>query len=183
MGMLVTEVSRVKQDDEQTRRYILLDNSLYWDNDGSLYIVPRLYKSDGYTIPNWISWLAGSKMEYDLRPAHFHDFMCQWHAAIKIVGLEAMDLKRKGYLRLHYCRETKKLMHVLEDIPIENLQIVEMSKWEVDCMFKRLMLATGKIKKWRVNLMRAGVFFNVGWIASRKNKYSLDQCYKLQDND
>lgn len=183
MGILVTEVSRIKQDDKEPKRYILSDNSLYWDDDGSLYILPRLYKSDGYTIPNWIAWLAGGKMEYDLRPAHFHDFMCQWHAVVKVVGLDVADLKAQGLLHLHYSVENQKLIYVLEDIPISKLELVPMTKWDVDCMFKRIMLATGNIPKWRVNLMRAGVVFNFGWITSRKNKFDMSKCYKLQDDD
>lgn len=179
-GILITTISRIQQVEENSKKYRLLDNSLYWDEDGTLYLVPRNFISDGYTIPNWVAWIAGGKMEHDLRPAHFHDFFCQYHAAIR-VKTTMLELRKAGLVRKHYDKDTNKWFTICDDIPTHLLEYVPMTKWETDCAFKRLMKATKRIKHWRVNLMRGGVFFNVGWVWSGKKAYDLEKCYKVQD--
>lgn len=178
-GILITAVSRIQQVEEDSRKYRLLDNSLYWDEDGTLYLVPRNYISDGYTIPNWIAWLAGGKMEHDLRPAHFHDFGCQYHAMIRVKST-VVELRKEGYIRQHFDKDTKKWMTVCDDIPVELLEYIPFTKWQTDCLFKRLMKATKNIKAWRINLMRGGVTLNIGWLWSGKKAYNLEKCYKVQ---
>lgn len=183
MGMLVTSISRIEQIEEEPKKYILLDNSIYWDDDGSLYLVPRNYKSDGYTIPNWIAWLGGGKMEYDLRPAHFHDFICQYHAAIKISKVNLTTLRKRRLIRSHYNQDTQHWLTIAEDIPVKYLDYVHFTKWEADCIFKRIMKSTKTIPAWRVGLMRFGVFFNINWCRSGKKDYDFSKCYKVQDDD
>lgn len=178
-GMFLTAESRLVHSSVNKKKYILYDNLVYWDNDGTLYLVPRNYVSDGYTIPNWIAWLGGGKMEYDLRPAHVHDFICQYHAAIKIkVGIAT--LRHNNILRQHYDKREGRWLAICDDVPVEWLEYVPFTKWECDCLFKRLMKATGNLSAYRVNLMRIGVFFNIGWLRSGKKKYDLARCYEKQ---
>ena len=83
----LTHKSRLEQTDE-CNDWILLDNEIYKDDDGSIYLTPRNYKTDNYTVPDWIAWLGGSKSKWDVRPSHIHDFGCQYHQLIKIVLTE-----------------------------------------------------------------------------------------------
>lgn len=161
--------SRLEQSDVPNKWY-LLDNEVYRDEDGQIYLVPRGYLTDNYTIPDWIAWLAGCKSKFDVRPSHIHDFGCQYHQLIRVV-LSERDLKRKGYLR---CNEDGKV--VCEDIPVKYLSLVPVTKWEIDCLFKRAMKATGKISAWTYSLYRSGVFFNIGWLGDHP-PYDLTKIY------
>ena len=75
-----------------------LDNQLYQDKDDTIYLVPRNFQTDGYTIPNWIAWLGGSKMEWDTRCSTQHDFECRYHQVI-IVELTVAQLKKMKILK------------------------------------------------------------------------------------
>ena len=140
----------------------ILDNQLFLDNDGSLYIVPRNFYTDNYTIPNWIAWLAGSGDDRDVCPSHFHDFGCWFHAMV-IVDAPSGYLREAGIVKEHLC-EDGKMRTICEDIPKEYLVIVPKKKSEVDNMFKRMMLATGHISEFSAKMLRAGVFFNLNWL-------------------
>lgn len=154
-------------------------NQLFKDADGSIYLVPRYFITDGYTIPDWLAWLAGGKMKWDIRPAIGHDFDCKYHQTIK-VNLTESELRNKGYLRNH----TKTLgdeyivIPICDDIPVEYLCVERVTFNQANSKFKRMMLATDNIKKWRVNLMRCAVNLNIGWVFSGKNKIDLNKIYK-----
>lgn len=179
-GMFLTAEPRLVHSTVDKKKYILYDNLVYWDDDGTLYLVPRNYISDGYTIPNWIAWLGGGKMEYDLRPAQVHDFLCQYHAVIKI-KVSIATLRNTNILRQHYDRRESRWLSICDDVPVEWLEYVPFTKWEADCLFKRLMKATGNIPAYRINLMRVGVFFNISWLFSGKKEYDLSRCYEKQE--
>ena len=53
----LTHKSRLEQTDE-CNDWILLDNEIYKDDDGSIYITPRNYKTDNYTVPDLTSKLS-----------------------------------------------------------------------------------------------------------------------------
>ena len=55
-----------------------------------------------------------------------------------------------------------------------------MTKWEIDCLFKRAMKATGTIPARVYNLYRGGVFFNFGWLGEHP-PYDLNSIYKNDD--
>ena len=151
-----------------------IDNQLYKDVDGSIYLVPRYYKTDNYTIPDWLAWLGGNKSKWDVRPSHFHDFGCQFHALIKVC-MNEQTLRIKRLLRV------KDDKIVCENIPIKFLKVEKKNKWFIDCMFKRMMKVANNIPSWRINLMRMAVFFNVGWLANYYNDIDLNQLYKANN--
>lgn len=151
-----------------------IDNQLFEDEDGKIYLVPRYYKTDNYTIPDWIAWLAGNKSKWDVRPSHFHDFGCQFHALIQ-VKLNEIQLRQRRLLKV------KNNKIICENIPIKHLEVVKKDKWFIDCFFKRMMKSANNIPAWRVNLMRCGVFFNVGWLATYKNEINLNELYKVSN--
>lgn len=153
-------------------KWLLVDNEVFQDEDGAIYLVPRNYVSDNYTIPDWLAWLGGNRSKYDPRPAHIHDFGCQYHQLIRITINES-ELRRLRLLKAH----NGKL--ICEDVPIEYLELVSIEKWEVDCLFKRAMKATGSIPKWVYNLYRGGVFFNLGWLGNHP-PYDLNGIYNIE---
>lgn len=169
----LTEKSRLEQS-EEVGKWILLDNELFLDEDGTIYITPRNFITDNFTIPDWIAWLGGNKSKYDVRSSHLHDFGCFTHSLL-VVNLTEQELIEKGYLRRH------KNKIVCEDIPAEYLSLVPVTKWEVDCLFKRAMKATYEIPARIYNLYRCGVFFNVGWILGHID-FDMNKIYTIEQN-
>lgn len=170
----LTDKSRIEQSNN-VNDWFLLDNELYQDEDGSVYIIPRNYKTDNYTIPDWIAWLGGNKSKYDVRPSHLHDFGCQYHQLIK-VNITEQNLHKFKYLRIFRDKI------VCEDIPIKFLSLVPITKWEIDCMFKRAMKSTKVIPPKIYNLFRGGVFFNFGWLGKHP-PFDLKRIYTKEQNE
>lgn len=139
----------------------ILDNQLF-KNGNDLYIIPRNFLTDNYTIPNWITWLAGAGDDYDVRPSHFHDFGCWFHSMVK-VDADLEYLEQIGIVRNKLCKDGK-MRVICDDIPTQFLVTVPMKKKEVDNLFKEMMIATGNITKFTASKLRAGVFFNIGWL-------------------
>lgn len=171
----LTDKSRLEQANEPNDWY-LADNELFKDEDSSIYLVPRKYKTDNYTVPDWVAWIAGSKSKWDVRPAHIHDFGCQFHQLIKVT-LNEQQLKQMRFLRVH----NDKI--VCENIPIKYLEIIPVSKWQIDCLFKRAMKATGDIPNSVLNLFRCGVFFNIGWVLGNHSPFDLSKIYTMEQNN
>jgi len=168
-GVFLTGKSRLEQTSKDGL-WMLLDNELYMDADGTISLVPRYYITDNYTIPNWIAWLGGGKSQWDVRPSHQHDIICQYKQKIK-VNLSLTQLRQKGLLK------GKNGIIICEDIPIKYLELMPMSKTDTDNMFKRMLVATGCISPIRANILRAGVFFNVGWYLSKAETFDLNSIY------
>lgn len=156
MGNWLTSKSRLEQGER--KQWFLCDNELYKDDDGEIYLVPRNYETDNYTIPNWIAWVAGSKSEEDVRPSHIHDFGCQYHQLIRLKIGEKL-LKDMRYLRIYNDK------FICEDIPTRFLELVPVTKWEIDCLFKRAMKSAG-VSNPVSSVYRGGVFFNFGWLGN-----------------
>ena len=159
--------------------WITKHNQLFQDNNGDIILVPRYFITDGYTIPEWIAWLAGGRMKYDIRSAIGHDLECKFHYYIK-VHLTEKELWDKGFLKLHKktLGNDTFLIPICEDIPIEYLSIELTTFNETNSRFKRMMSASGLIKKWRVNLMRFGVNFNFNWFIEGRKDLDLNKLYK-----
>lgn len=156
-----------------------LHNQLFKDNDEAIYLVPRYFLTDSYTIPDWLAWLGGGKMKWDNRPAIGHDFDCKFHQCIKVL-LTENELRKKGYLRHHtkVIGDEYIIIPVCDDIPIEFLSIEPVTFNQANSKFKRMLKATNNIKNWRINLMRFAVNFNIGWLKSGKEKIDLNRVYK-----
>lgn len=172
MGRFITAKSRIQQVDIPGY-WKTLDNELYMDDDGKAYIVPRYFYSDGYTFPGLVMAMLGDKHFFDVRPAHGHDLGCRFHEVIE-VGLSLTQLKLKGYLRLHND------MVVLDDVPLEYLNVVKKNKTWVDNFFKRMMIAAGMPKD-KIRIIRAGVFFNLNWWLKTGKKSILE--YDIYNED
>lgn len=169
----LTSKSRLEQA-EKPNKWYLTDNEIYKDEDGSIYLVPRNYMTDNYTIPDLLAWIAGSKSKYDVRPAHIHDFGCQFKQLIKV------RLNEHGLKKLKYLKEKDGKL-VCDNIPREFLELVPVTKWEIDCLFKRAMKATGDISNYTSCVYRGGVFFNIGWLGKHK-AFNLNKIYTREQN-
>ena len=183
MAYFITGKAETLQSDIDGRWYTE-HNQLFHDDDGLIYLAPRNYLTDGFTIPLWIAPIGGGKMQWDIRPAVEHDFECQFHQAI-LVNLSLYELRRQGYVRPYRKQIGNKIEEIVicEDIPIKFLSVVDVKFNEVNARFKRMMKATTCIKNWRINLMRFAVNFNVGWLASGKKKIDIERLYRGITND
>ena len=156
MCKFLTGKARIQQVDRK-RMWMLLDNEVFKANDGNIYLAPRTMYTDNYTIPLWVSWIAGSPVDYDTRCSHIHDCWCYTHEAL-IITLSEKELKKRGYLK--YSRH--KRMWVCEDIPAEFLAKRKVGKFETNNMLYECMEAAGEPWLSRA-LVRLGVCFNLGW--------------------
>ncbi len=173
-GKFLTAEARLEQLPEK-RKWLTQDNLLYEYDDGILELTPRYLLTDNYTFPKTLALLTGDRSEYDVRPAHSHDLKCLTHRRI-IIKKTRNELIEMGLLRQHK-HPIKGWIWVCDDIPIEFLEVEKVTKWETDCQFKEMIIATNNIKKWRANMYRAGVFCNVGWIWHDK-EIDLKAIYK-----
>lgn len=155
---------------------ISLDNVLYKDHDGTIYLCPRNFVTDLYSIPNALAWIVGDSAGRDCRPALIHDFICATHKAIK-VNLTEAQLKGLGYLHTHYSNSRDIYIEVCEDIPINYLSLVTFSKGQANNILGRAMESLDIDKR---RLIRVGVAFNFNYYWNWDKDYSLkDNCYKL----
>ena len=150
----ITGHSRTEQLDEPGL-WKTLDNQLFKDNDGSIYLVPRNFKTDGFTIPNWIAWIGGGKMQWDTRCSSQHDLECRYAQVIRVKASEQF-LRRVGLVRVH------KDKVVCEDIPRILLEIQNVTFTQANDRFARMLTLTN-IPKWRIKPMRLAVNLNPNW--------------------
>lgn len=165
MGYWITDKTGVIQDDFNNR-IITEHNQLYNDN-GTIYLVPRNTVSDNYTIP-----LGFNKTKYDVRPSHLHDIPCKYHKAI-VVDLP-LDIIYRDYIVI----TNNKV--ICKDIPKEYLKLVDMSFNEANDLLYKAMDSICNIPKFICKLYRFGVNFNLFWILEGKNKINLNNIYKYK---
>lgn len=170
MAEFLTSKSRLGQTNIEGIWYTL-DNQLFKDNDGTIYLTPRNTLTDGFTIPDIFHFLVGGKFKHDVRACVQHDFECYYHKAIK-VNMTVFQLKRKKYLI--YNND----MWICEDIPIECLSIVDTTFKETNARFKRMLDCLLNISKWQKVLIGNAVNLNIGWLAE-PHKIHLDRLYRI----
>lgn len=78
--------------------------------------------------------------------------------------------------------EYKNGYYTCKDIPVEYLTLVPVTKWEIDCLFKRAMKTTGFIPAMTYNIFRCGVFFNIGWLY-KYSQFDLNKIYTIEQNE
>lgn len=167
MGKFLTEAARIKQLPERGL-YKLVDNELYKDDDGSINLHPRGFKTDNFT------WIISS--DWDIRCSHGHDVGCKYHQIIK-VKLTENELWQQGYLKEFNG------MIVCKDIPVEYLEIVNISGYQINNLFYRMLRDADcpKTPKLTQCLYRAGVALNLGWFWSGKNKLTYKEIEQMRE--
>jgi hypothetical protein len=175
MCRFLTGKSRLQQTNRK-RVWRLLDNEVFKADDGRIYIAPRNMLTDNYTIPLWVSAIAGSPVDYDTRAAHVHDQICYSHEAL-MTTLKEHELIEKGFLKY----SDKNKMWVCEDIPVEFLTKRKVGKIEANNILYECMVATG-IPLINRLIIRLGTIFNVGWhldiLTKKVFVLELDKVYK-----
>lgn len=156
MGKFLTGPVRIQQTCRK-RVWKLLDNELFLDDDGSICLAPRNFYTDNYTIPMWVSIIAGSPVDWATAPSHIHDLACDTRSVLK-VKLTEEELKALGYLRY----SSKNEMWVCEDIPINFLYTEKVNKLQANNLLYRCMKACD-IPTLNRTIIRLGVCFNIGW--------------------
>lgn len=173
MGTFLTAHSRMEQL-EIPEKWKLIDNQLYKDDDGKIYLCPRNYITDGYTIPSLLSFIGGSKMKYDTRASSQHDFECSYHKVI-LVNASEQRLRKMGLLT------TANGMEICENIPLKYLTIKDTTFSETNERFVRMLQCVNNIPNWRRYLFGKAVFLNVKWLFSKHN-YNKTKIYEV-DNE
>lgn len=163
MGKFLTTASRTEQ--VGRRKYKLLDNELYQDDDGSIYLAWRNYVTDNFT---WIN-----QSEYDIRCSHIHDVGCQYKAVVRVKLTEQL-LRSFKYLKV------KNDKIICDNIPKGFLEIVPVSGTWINNLFYRMLrdADTPPTPKTIQLLYRAGVSFNLKWFLPRKRELTLDEVYQ-----
>lgn len=156
--------------------YLLKDNVVF-RKDNQLYLVPRGFITDFYSIPNWIAAPVGDSAGRDQRPALLHDFICAYHAAIGI-KLTEQQLAKMGYFYEEYDELLDTKVMKCRDIPRHFLELVPFSKIEANNILYDAM------RSLQVDCaigIRIGVAFNFNWYFDKK-EYNWDKLYKLDNH-
>ena len=170
MGTFLTAHSRLEQLN-YNEKWKLIDNQLYKDDDGTIYLCPRNYITDGFTIPNGLTIVAGSKMNYDTRASSQHDFECSYHKVI-LVNVTEHRLRKMGLLT------TANGINVCENIPLKYLTIKDTTFSETNERFVRMLQSVNNIPTWRRFLIGKAVSLNIGWLFSQRS-YDKSKVYEV----
>ena len=148
-----------------------LDNQLFKDHDGNIYLAPRNTLTDGYTIPSIFHFLVGSKFMHDVRACIQHDFECYYHKTLS-VNLSIVELRKKQFLKY------ENDMWICEDIPLEFLFVKDTTFKETNERFKRMLKCISNMSKWQKELIGNAVNFNIGWLKQAPTLH-LDRLYRI----
>ena len=129
MASILTGKARIEQ--IKARLWKTLDNQLVELDDGKLLIAPRYLVTDNNSNP------FGDNDLSDVRASHFHDIGCAYHQLIYL-NVSLGFLLLKGYLHpyINYNGDT---INVLEDLPLEYLEIKPCKYREVNKIFKQIL--------------------------------------------
>ena len=168
MGKFLTSPAKIEQTNKKGI-YKVLGNELYKDDDGTIYLAWRLFRTDNFT---WIN-----SNDWDTRCSHLHDVGCKYHQMVR-VKLSEQQLRK---LRLLHVVNNQV---ICEDIPTKYLEVKKISGHQVNNLFYRMLKAADcpKTPKYVQIFYRAGVAFNVGWFWSGKQKIQLENLYNEEWN-
>ena len=172
MGKFLTSKSRIEQTAIEGIWYTL-DNQLYKDDDGTIYLTPRNTLTDGYTIPQFLTPIVGGRYDHDVRCCTGHDFECYYRKVIK-VNLTEFQLKKLSFL--HYNKDSK---WVCENIPIELLNIKDTTFKETNQRFMRMIKSVNNISKIDTFLIGNAVNLNIGWWLKEPHTLHTDRLYRI----
>ena len=170
MSNFITAHSRMEQLNIPNK-WKTIDNLLYKDYDGSIYLCPRNTITDGFSIPEFVSFIAGSRMKWDTRASSQHDFECYYHKVIKVL-LTEYELRKMGLLHLHND------ITVCENIPIQFLITYDTGFRETNSRFLRMLRTIQSIPEWRAKMMGYAVNLNIDWILKVHN-FDINKIYEV----
>lgn len=156
MANILTGKARIEQ--IQSRLWMTIDNQLVELDNGELLIAPRYLVTDNNTNP------FGDNDLSDVRASHFHDIGCAYHQLI-YVNKTREELLSQRYLRPRACK-IGRFISVLEDLPLEFLEVRKCGYGEVNDIFRQILKASGEGKS-LVNLMYIAVWNNISYFFKR----------------
>lgn len=161
----------------QNDLWIMRDNLLYQDDDYKVYLVPRNFVTDFYSIPNWVDFLTGDSAGRNPEPCLVHDFGCAYHALLE-VALTPDELRECEFIHEHYDEKNDVMLTVCENIPEELLSLKPVTKGEINDMLGRMMRDLDIPKR---GLIRLGVCFNFNFYWTGKD-YDFSKLYKIDNH-
>ena len=155
-----------------------LHNQLFEDNDGTIYLVPRYFQTDGYTIPLIVTPFIGDRMEYDIRPAVQHDWECKYRFALTTT-LTEFELRQKRILhKINKQIEGKTVtIDVCEDIPAKYLKIIPTTFVKTIKRFQRCLDCIDDMNGYNKKMIGNAVFLNIGWLKDKPCKFNILNLY------
>ena len=172
MGKFLTSKSRIEQTAIEGIWYTL-DNQLYKDDDGTIYLTPRNTLTDGYTTPQFLTPIVGGRYDHDVRCCVGHDFECYYRKVIT-VNLTEFQLKK---LRFLHCNKDNKW--VCENIPLELLTIKDTTFRETNKRFMRMLKSVSNMSKMDTFLIGNAVNLNIGWWLKEPHTLHTDRLYRI----
>lgn len=168
MGKFLTSPARVQQVPKKGM-YKILDNELYKDDDGYIYLAWRNFNTDNFT------WIDSS--DWDVRCSHIHDVGCLYHQVVRL------RINEQQLRALRLLRERKGLT-VCDDIPEKYLEVVKVSgHWINNLFYRMLRNADCPITpKYIQILYRMGVSLNLSWFWTGKKNIVLKDLYSEEWN-
>lgn len=169
MGKFLTTAATIEQQGKKGI-YKVCDNELYKDDDGTIYLVWRGFKTDNFT------WINSS--DWDIRCSHGHDVGCKYHQVVR-VKISEFNLRRARYL---YVKGDKILCR---DLPPKFLEVIDVSGHWINNLFYRMLRDADnpKTPKHIQLLYRTGVALNFGWFKTGKIKIDLNRLYDEEWNE
>ena len=170
MGTFLTDKSRIVQTNIEGIWYTL-DNQLYKDDDGVIYLTPRNTLTDGFTIPQFLTPFVGGKFFHDVRCSIGHDFECYYHKVLR-VNFTEFQLKKSRILKY------EKGLWICDNIPLQFLIIEDTTFRETNDRFMRMLKSLTNISKKDQILIGSAVNLNLGWL---KEPHTLhkDRLYRI----
>ncbi len=168
MGKFLTAPARTEQ--VGYHKYRLIDNELYKDDDGEIYLAWRNYITDNFT------WLNSNG--YDTRCAHIHDVGCEYKSVIKVKLNESQ-------LRLWHFLITKDNKIICKNIPSQFLEVCPITGNQINNLFYRMLKSADAppTPKFIQCAYRAGVALNLKWFLPIKRKIDLTKIYDKDWNN
>lgn len=162
----LTDTQEIQQYDKNL--YFTKHNQIFEDSDGVLHLTPRFLITDGYTICDILSPIAGGRFEEDIRCSCAHDFWCRYHQDIQITISEArmVDLGILKIIDKNIPERIKKPVLACENVPRIYLNILPISFKRSNELFNEMLKATDT-NLFKRKILTAGVHLNVGWIKKR----------------
>jgi hypothetical protein len=159
--------------------WITAHNQLFQDIDGTINLVPRFFKTDGYTILDLLAPVAGGRFDEDLRCAIQHDWDCRYRYSI-VVKLTEYELRKHGYYKTHYKQigEERTPIMICEDIPTRYLKLIPIGFKATNAKFKRMVECVSWSEEVKRKVVAFAVNLNIGWFFSKVSKIDLKDIYK-----
>ena len=149
-----------------------VQNQLFKDDDGRIFLAPRCTLTDGYSIPKPFHIIAGGQFEHNISPAVQHDWECYYRKAL-VVNLSVVQLRKSQLL------DFKNDMWICNDIPLQFLSIVDTTFDETNSRFRRMLKCLTNIAEWKRKLIGNSVNLNANWFLKEPHTFNTDRIYRI----